>query len=71
MTEKMRRLTTADLKKVSGGTPEEAVDYAREISGKYGIVIDDDYNGFEELLDVCTDEEYRKLWDICFDLNRT
>ena len=68
MSEKMRTLKREDLQKVSGGTVEEALEYAREISGKYEIEIDDDYNGLQELLHVCTDDEYRKIWDLTFDL---
>ena len=60
----MKKLNMEDLQKVSGGTYEESLAYAREISGKYGIEIDDDLNWFKELLDVCTDDEHRKLMDL-------
>ena len=60
----MKKLNMEDLQKVSGGTYEDSIAYAKEISGKYGIEIDDDLNGFKELLEVCTDDEHRKLMDL-------
>ncbi len=64
MSKDMRKLTPEDLKMISGGTYEESLAYAREISGKYGIEIDDDLNGFKELLEVCTDDEHRKMIEL-------
>ena len=62
----MRELKREDLLNASGGTYEESLAYAREISGKYGIEIDDDLNGFEELVKVCSDEEHLKLIELYF-----
>ena len=63
----MKILKEEDLKMVTGGAYEDALAYAREISGKYGIEIDEDLNGFEELLSVCTAAERKKLFKLAVD----
>ena len=55
-----RKMSAEDLKKISGGTYEDAEPYLQELYAKYGL--DEDQQ--EELIAGLTDAEFSQLWDL-------
>lgn len=55
-----RKMSAEDLKKICGGTYEDAEPYLQELYAKYGL--DEDHS--EELIAGLTDAEFSQLWDL-------
>ena len=60
-----KRLTEEELKKVLGGGVPEMMEYCNELCAQYGL----EEGNLEGLLKICTNAEYAKLFDLCFDTN--
>ena len=55
-----RKMSAEDMKKICGGTYEDAEPYLQELYAKYGL----DEDQTEELIAGLTDVEFSQLWDL-------
>ena len=55
-----RKMSAEDLKKICGGTYEDAEPYLQKLYAKYGLNEDQ----MQELIARLTDEEFSQLWDL-------
>ena len=55
----LRKLTTADLDAIAGGTVEDAYELGKELCRQYGLADED----FDALFEVISDEDHRRLFD--------